>query len=71
MTSVPLGCWPYNLSSLAWFGIVISMLIGSALNDIFSYDFRDIVAYWTIFCLFIFVLDQIILGPLYITVKKI
>jgi hypothetical protein len=58
MTSVPLEFWPNNLSSLAWLGIVILLLIA----DIISYDYTAI----GIMIMFgIFILDQLVLGPLW------
>jgi len=60
MTSVPLGFWPDNLSSLAWVGVLLTLLLGSFL-DINT----NIVVNIIIFMFVIFVADALILGPLY------
>jgi uncharacterized membrane protein len=66
MTSVPLGFWPDNLSSLAWVGICVALLGSSICNDLIpSLQWNHIIANIIMICLLLFVVDQLILGPLY------
>jgi hypothetical protein len=60
MSSVPIPFWPYNLASVAWFGIATMILIGACFpgNEYF-------IAYICTFLFIIFVVDILILGPLY------
>jgi hypothetical protein len=66
MTSVPL---PYvdNLSSLAWIGVCLFLLVGSYLNEIqlFNFPWKEIVCWAIIICVGIFIADQLILGPIW------
>jgi hypothetical protein len=56
MTSVPLGFWPDNLSSLAWLGVIIFLLS----NQLIGIQYA---ANGIIMCIALFILDQLILGP--------
>jgi hypothetical protein len=59
MTSVPLGFWPDNLSSLGFVIVGIALLIGS------WQDNEQFVVWLSILGIGIFVADQLILGPLW------
>jgi hypothetical protein len=73
MTSVPLGFWPDNLSSLAWVGICISLVGGSLLNEynVFDWYWAIITTNIIITCLGIFVLDQLFLVSLSLLINTI
>jgi len=60
MTSVPLGFWPDNLSSLAWVMICTALVLGSI-----APQYTQVVAYGVLIGFAVFVLDQLILGPLW------
>lgn len=60
MTSVPLGVWPGNLSSLAWVGIIFVICVGS--TTIISIE---TTVFLSLFLFGVFVVDQLILGPLW------
>ena len=63
MTSVPIPFWPNNLSSLAWLGIIIFFLAANAIG--FNW-----ATYGILVMLGIFILDQIILGPIWYRGKR-
>lgn len=67
MTSVPISGWIANLSSLAWIGIATSILIGFLLIkcNVFNWPWKIITTWFIIGCLGVFVIDQLILSPLF------
>lgn len=58
MTSVPIGFWPDNLSSLACVGAIILIFIA----DIITYEYATI---GIMIMMVIFCTDQLILGPMW------
>lgn len=67
MTSVPLSFWPNNLSSLFWVFICGSLIVGAALDQagMFDVEWRNIIAWSVMICACGFVIDQLILGPIW------
>ena len=64
MSSIPLGFWPCNLASLAWLGIVVAIMGGFFVESL-GYDVRYYVVCTIIFCFVVFVIDELLLGPLW------
>ena len=58
MSSVPLSFWPNNLSSVAWLGICVLVLIAWLIG-------YNNAATGTTICIGLFCLDQLVLGPIW------
>jgi hypothetical protein len=58
MSSVPLGIWPDNLSSLAVVGVLFFIFIANIIS-------HEKAAIGIMIMLGIFVVDQLLLGPLW------